>query len=198
MHASEQERSDVKERRISWKHQQRRLDISKLIFLDETGAKTNMTRRYGWGPSDERVTDLVPHGHWKTTTLIHAIDCRGSRASMITNGPTNAQVFEAYVDWLLAPALRPGDILIMDNLSSHKNAAVLEKIRATGAEVRFLPPYSPDLNPIEQIFSKIKAHLRRLAVRTERKLYNAIGKAIKSVTPTDCLNCFRNSGYVAQ
>ncbi|WP_430454880.1 IS630 family transposase [Rhodopirellula europaea] len=182
MHASEQERSDVKERRIGWKKQQRRLDISKLVFLDETGARTNMTRRYGWGPSDERVTDFVPHGHWETTTLIHAIDCRGSRASLITNGPTNAWVFEAYVDWLLAPALRPGDILIMENLSSHKGAAVLEKIRATGAEVQFLPPYSPDLNPIEQIFSKIKAHLRRLAVRTERKLYNAIGKAIDAVT----------------
>jgi transposase len=157
-----------------------------------------MTRRYGWGPSQQRVTDCVPHGHWETTTLIHAIDWCGSRASMITNGPTNAWVFEAYVEWLLAPALRPGDILIMDNLSSHKNARVLEKIKATGAEVRFLPPYSPDLNPIEQIFSKIKAHLCRVAARTERKLYNAIGKAINTVTSLDCLNCFRNSGYIAQ
>jgi transposase len=174
------------------------LDISKLVFLDETGAKTNMTRRYGWGPTQQRVTDSVPHGHWETTTLIHAIDCHGSRASMITNGPTNAWVFEAYVDWLLVPALRPGDILIMDNLSSHKNSRVLQKVQAAGAEVRFLPPYSPDLNPIEQIFSKIKAHLRRLAVRTERKLYNAIGKAIKAVTAIDCLNCFRNAGYIAQ
>ena len=117
---------------------------------------------------------------------------------MITNGPINSWVFEAYVDWLLAPALRPGDILIMDNLSSHKNPMALEKIRETGAEVRFLPPYSPDLNPIEQVFSKIKTHLRRLAVRTERKLYNAIGKAIDAVTSDDCLNCFRNSGYLAQ
>ena len=95
------------------------------------------------------------------------------------------------------PVLRPGDILIMDNLSSHKNAAVLEKIRATGAEVRFLPPYSPELNPIEQNFSKIKDHLRHQAARTERKLYNAIGKAIQTVTSADCLNCFRNSGYIA-
>ncbi|MCM2369813.1 transposase [Rhodopirellula sp. ICT_H3.1] len=135
---------------------------------------------------------MVPHGHWTTTTLIHTIDCHGSHASMIANRPTNAKVFEAYVDWLLAPALRPGDILIMDNLLSHKNAAVLEKICETGAEVRLQPPYSPDLNPIEQIFSKIEAHLRRLVVRAERKLYNAIGKAIKSVTPTDCQHCFRN------
>lgn len=168
------------------------------MFLDETGAKTNMTRRYGWGPSDQRVTDFVPHGHWETTTLIHAIDCRGTRASMITNGPTNSWVFEAYVDWLLAPVLRPGDILVMDNLSSHKCPAVLKKIEATGARVCFLPPYSPDLNPIEQIFSKIKAHLCRLAVRTEKKLYNAIGKAIQAVTQNDCLNCFLNSGYNAR
>jgi transposase len=103
-------------------------------------------------------------------------------------------VFEAYVDWLLAPALRPGNILVMDNLSSHKSPAVLEKIEATGAEIRFLPPCRPDLNPIEQIFSKIKAYLCRLAVRTER---NAIAKAIETVTPVDCLNCFRNSGYIA-
>lgn len=156
-----------------------------------------MTRRYGWGPSNQRVTDFVPHGHWETTTLIHAIDYQGSRASMITNGPTNSWVFEAYVDWLLAPALRPGDILIMDNLSSHKNSSALEKIRATGAEVRFLPPYSPDLNPIEQVFSKIKSCLCRLAVRTERKLYNAIATAIDAVTPEDCLNCFHSSGYIA-
>ncbi len=117
---------------------------------------------------------------------------------MITNGPTNSWVFEAYVDWLLAPALRPGDILVMDNLSSHKGPTAISKIEATGAQVCFLPPYSPDLNPIEQIFSKIKSHLRRLAVRTERKLYNAIAKAIETVTSHDCLNCFRNSGYIAQ
>ena len=198
MHASEQQRPDVKRKRTTWKRGQRRLDIRKLVFLDETGAKTNMTRRYGWGPSDERVNDCVPHGHWETTTLIHAIDYQGSRASMITNGPTNSWVFEAYVEWLLAPALRPGDILIMDNLPSHKNSAALDKIHATGAEVRFLPPYSPDLNPIEQIFSKIKASLRQMAARTERKLYNAIAKAIETVTANDCLNCFKNSGYVLQ
>ena len=156
-----------------------------------------MTRLYGWGPKCQRVEDAVPHGHWETTTLIHAIDYQGSRASMITNGPTNSWVFEGFVDWLLAPALRPGDILVMDNLSSPKTASVLEKITETGAEVWFLPPYSPDLNPIEQIFSKIKAYLRRAAVRTDRKLYNAIAKAIDSVTADDCANCFRNSGYIA-
>ena len=154
-----------------------------------------MSRRYGWAPRSERVDDSVPHGHWKTTTLIQAIDWQGSRAAMITNGPTNAMVFEGFIDWLLGPALRPGDILIMDNLSSHKSAAALAKIAATGAEVRFLPPYSPDLNPIEQVFSKIKTHLRRAAARTERKLYDVIGDAIRTITPSDCLNCFRNAGY---
>lgn len=198
LRASEQQRPDVKRERSVWKRNQLSLDIDRLVFLDETGAKTNMTRRYGWGPSNQRVEDSVPHGHWETTTLIQAIDCHGSRAAMITNGPTNSWVFEAYVDWLLGPALRPGDILIMDNLSSHKNARVLEKIESTGAEVRFLPPYSPDLNPIEQVFSKIKAYIRRVAARTERKLYNAIGKAIETVTAEDCLNCFRNAGYLSQ
>jgi transposase len=106
--ASEQHRTDVKAHRQRWKRMQRRLKINKLIFIDETGAKTNMTRRYGWGPSDQRVTEFVPHGHWETTTLIHAIDCNGSRASMITNGPTTIDVFELFVDWLLLPALRPG------------------------------------------------------------------------------------------
>lgn len=184
--------------RKSWKRKQRRLEIEKLVFLDETGAKTNMTRHYGWGPSDQRVIEFVPHGHWETTTLIHAIDCKGSRASMITNGPTTIDVFELYVDWLLLPALSPGDILIMDNLSSHKSSRVLEKIHAVGVDVLFLPPYSPDLNPIEQIFAKIKASLCRFAARTERQLYRAISKAIRTVTTSDCLNCFRNSGYVAQ
>ena len=132
------------------------------------------------------------------TALIHAIDCKGSRASMITNGPTTIDVFELFVDWLLLPALRPGEILIMDNLSSHKSSRIIDKIHSAGVEVLFLPPYSPDLNPIEQIFAKIKAILCRFGARTERRLYHAISKAIGSVTASDCLNCFSNSGYVAQ
>ena len=185
----------MKRSRSRWKRLQSSLDIRKLVFLDETGAKTNMTRRYGWGLSEKRVDGCVPHGHWQTTTLLQAIDYRGTRVAATTHGPTNSWVFEAFVDWLLAPALREGDILVMDNLSSHKNARVLEKVEATGAEVKFLPPYSPDLNPIEQIFSKIKAYLRKVAVRTERKLENAIGRAIKTITADDCRNCFLNAGY---
>lgn len=188
----------MKRSRTIWKRTQSTLNVQKLVFLDETGAKTNMTRRYGWGPRNERVDDSVPHGHWETTTLIQAIDYQGTRAAATTDGPTNSWVFEAFVDWLLVPSLREGDILIMDNLSSHKNARVLEKIEATGTEIRFLPPYSPDLNPIEQIFSKIKAYLRKLAARTERQLNKAIGKAIEIVNANDCINCFQNAGYTLQ
>ncbi len=121
----------MKRSRRRWKKAQSSLDIKKLVFLDETGAKTNMTRRYGWGQSAKRVDDSVPHGHWQTTTLIQAIDYRGTRVAATTNGPNNSWVFETFIDWLLAPALREGDILIMDNLSSHKNARVLEKIEVS-------------------------------------------------------------------
>jgi transposase len=198
LHAAEQQRPDVAKARRSWKQTQRRLDFTKLLFLDETGAKTNMTRLYGWGPRSERVIEAVPHGHWKTTTLVQVIDYRGCRAAMTTDGPMNAWIFDKFVDWLLLPALRSGDILIMDNLSSHKNASTLLKIESKGVEVRFLPPYSPDLNPIEKIFSKVKASLRRLAARTTRALDKAISKAIASVTSDDCLNCFKACGYGLQ
>lgn len=171
------------------------MDFTKLLFLDETGAKTNMTRTYGWGPTFERVVDAVPHGHWQTTTLVQVIDYQGTRAAMTTNGPVNALIFDEFVDWILLPALRLGDILVMDNLSSHKNASTLAKIESKGVEVRFLPPYSPDFNPIEKIFSKVKASLRSFAARTKRTLDNAISKAIASITPDDCMNCFKACGY---
>lgn len=179
-----------------WKQTQRRLDPTKLLFLDETAAKTNMTRTYGWGPTAERVVDAVPYGHWQTTTLVQVIDYQGTRAAMTTNGPVNAWIFDTFVDWLLLPALRPGDILIMDNLSSHKNVSTLAKIESKGVEVRFLPPYSPDLNPIEKIFSKVKAALRRLRARSKRTLDQAISKALASITSNDCLNCFKACGYL--
>jgi transposase len=195
LHAAEQQRPDVQQARKHWKKSLRWLDYRKLVFLDETGAKTNMTRLYGWGPKPERVTEAVPHGHWQTTTLVQAIDYRGSRAAMTTNGSINALIFDIFVDWLLLPALRPKDILVLDNLSSHKNVSTLEKIKAKGVEVLFLPPYSPDFNPIEKIFSKIKGALRTTAARTKRTLDNAIAKAITSITSNDCLNCFYASGY---
>jgi transposase len=165
------------------------------VFVDETGAKTDMTSRYGWGPRSGRVVEAVPHGRWKTTTLLHAIDARGTRAAMITDGPTNAAVFETFVDWLLAPALRPGDVVVLDNLPSHKSAKAVERIERAGASVRYLPPYSPDLNPIEKVFSKVKALLRFAAARTKDALWDAIAFALDAVTPDDCRNVFRSCGY---
>lgn len=154
-----------------------------------------MTRLYGWGPKSERVTEPVPHGHWNTTTLVQAIDCNGCRAAMTTNGPINSSIFDTFVDWILLPKLRSGDILVMDNLSSHKSVSTLLKIESKGIEVRFLPPYSPDLNPIEKIFSKVKGILRSLAARTTRTLNKAISTAIASITASDCINCFNACGY---
>jgi transposase len=165
------------------------------VFVDETGAKTDMTARYGWGARSERVVEAVPHGRWKTTTLLHAIDVRGTRAAMITDGPTNAAVFETFVDWLLAPRLRPGDVVVLDNLGSHKSAKAVARIEAAGARVLYLPPYSPDLNPIEKVFSKVKAFLRFAAARTKETLWDAIAFALDMVTPGDCRNVFRSCGY---
>jgi transposase len=185
----------MKRSRKAWIQASRRIDFRKLIFLDETGTKTNMTRLCGWGPRLERVTEPVPHGHWITTTLVQPIDYRGCRAAMTTNGPMNAYIFDRFVDWILLPSLKSGDILVMDNLSSHKNISTLLKFESKSVEVRFLPPYSPDLNPIEKIYSKIKAILRGLAARTSPTLEKTISTAIKSITPLDCLNRFHACGY---
>jgi transposase len=154
-----------------------------------------MTGRYGWGLKGERVVEAVPHGHWSTTTLLQAIDLSGTRAAMITDGPTNAAVFETFVDWLLVPTLRPGDVLVMDNLSSHKSPRAVECIERAGASVLYLPPYSPDLNPIEKIFSKVKSFLRSAAARTQAELYDAIAIALETITPADCRNVFTSCGY---
>jgi len=139
------------------------------VFFDETGAKTDMTRRYGWGRRAERVTEPVPHRRWRTATLLHAIDVSGTRAAMITDGPTNAAVFETFVDWLLAPALRDGDLVVMDNLPSHKSPRAVARIEEAGARVVYLPPYSPDLNPIERIFAKIKQSSKTSSARSQRE-----------------------------
>jgi len=173
----------------------RRLDPARLISLDEMGAKTNMTRLYGWGRREQRLIEAVPAGHWETTTLIQAVDLNGVRAAMLTDGPTNATVFSGFVEWLLAPVLQPNDIVLLDNLSSHKSTRVLRVIEEAGAEAWFLPPYSPDLNPIEKLFSKVKHWLRRAKARTEKALYDAVGDALRALTPKDCRNCFRHCGY---
>jgi transposase len=163
--------------------------------LDESGAKTNMTRRYGRALQGKRLFDAVPGGQWNSTTMISAIRLEGVATAMVTEGATNTLVFHGFVEQFLAPELRPGDIVVMDNLSSHKASCVIEAIEAAGAEVWFLPPYSPDFNPIELMWSKVKGRLRSLAARTKRTLVTAIGKALQTITPQDIAGWFKHDGY---
>ncbi len=154
-----------------------------------------MTRLRGRAPRGQRLIDKTPHGHWKTTTLIAALGIEGIRCSMVVDGAINGDVFEAFVERVLGPALRPGDVVIMDNLSSHKRERVRELIESNDAALRFLPPYSPDLNPIELVFSKIKQSLRSLAARTQEALWSTMQQVLDAVTGSDALNCFRHAGY---
>jgi len=154
-----------------------------------------MTRPRGRAPRGERLIEAVPHGHWKTTTLIAALGIEGMRCSTVVDGAVNGDIFEAFVEQVLVPQLRPGDVVIMDNLSSHKRQRTRELIEAAGAELLFLPPYSPDLNPIEMIFAKIKHLLRSLACRTRQALWQAMQSVLDQVTATDAANCFRHCGY---
>ncbi|TVQ64296.1 MAG: IS630 family transposase [Phycisphaerales bacterium] len=195
IHAAERDRPDVAERRAEWKSEQPELDAGRLIFIDETWAKTNMTRLRGRAKRGERLIDKTPHGHWKTSTLIAALGIEGVRCSTVVDGAVNADIFEAFVEQVLVPELRPGDLVVMDNLSSHKRARTRELIEAAGAELLFLPPYSPDLNPIEMVFSKIKQLLRSLACRTRDALWRAMQSILDQVTPNDAINCFKHCGY---
>lgn len=154
-----------------------------------------MTRTRGRAPCGERLIEKIPHGHWKTSTLIAALDVNGVRCSTLVDGAVNADVFEAFIDRVLVPTLRPGDVVVMDNLSSHKRQRTREMIEDAGAELWFLPPYSPDLNPIELIFAKIKQRLRSLAYRTVQILWRAMQSVLDEVTTTDAANCFRHCGY---
>ncbi len=154
-----------------------------------------MTRLRGRAPRGERLIDKVPHGHWNTTTLIAALGVTGVRCSTVVDGPINGDVFEAFIEQVLVPELRPGDVVIMDNLSSHKRLRVSELIESAGARLVFLPPYSPDLNPIELIFAKVKQLLRSLACRTRDALWNAMQSVLDHVTPEDAVNCYKHCGY---
>jgi transposase len=171
------------------------IDLGRLVFLDESGAKTNMTRLYGRCFDGQRLVDATPHGHWCTTSMISSLRLDGNTAAMAIKGPTDGDVFLAYVQNVLAPSLRPGDIVLMDNLSSHKTPAVLAAIKTTGAEPRFLPPYSPDFNPIEKMWAKIKAFLRKAKARTEEALLSAIGDALNTVSHSDAVGWFASCGY---
>jgi transposase len=182
-------------RRLAWFEAQPDLDPDRLVFIDETWASTAMARTHGRAPRGERLRMGVPFGHWKTTTFVAGLRLAGIVAPMVLDGPINQRAFEAYVDQILVPELKPGDIVIMDNLSSHKSPAVRTAIEAAGAELRFLPPYSPDFNPIEKAFAKLKALLRKAAERTVDGLWRTIGTLIDLFTPAECANFFTAAGY---
>jgi len=194
-HACEQDRPDVAKRRVAWFEGQPDLDPERLVFIDESGTSTKMARRYGRAPRGERYRAAVPHGHWKTTTFVGALRLGGMTAPMTLDGAMNGPSFLAYVEQVLAPTLKPGDIVVMDNLPAHKLSAVRETIEATGAGLRFLPPYSPDFNPIELAFSNIKTFLRKAAARNLPDLWDAIRDAINALTPSDCRSYFTAAGY---
>jgi len=166
-----------------------------LVFIDETWAKTNMARTRGRCPRGQRLIGKVPHGHWKTMTFLAALRCDRITAPAVIDGPINGIIFQAYVEQFLAPTLAPGDIVIMDNLGSHKRRAIRHAVRARRAHLLFLPPYSPDLNPIEQLFAKLKAGLRKAAERSVEAVWRRIAVLLDAVPPNQCLNYFRNSGY---
>jgi transposase len=171
------------------------LDPRKLVFIDETSASTNMTRRYGRGTRGERLVCKIPHGHWKTSTFIAALRHNRVTAPLLLDGAMNGQSFLAYVEQILAPTLKRGDIVVMDNVSVHKVAGVREAIEARGAMLLYLPPYSPDLHPIEQFFSKLKAILRKAAARSIDNLWTIIGSCLMHLSPSECAAYLLNAGY---
>lgn len=172
------------------------MNPERLVFIDETWASTNMAPTYGRGPRGARVEGVTPHGHWKTTTFIAALRHDRLTAPCVFDGAINGARFRAWVEQALAPTLAPGDVVVMDNLAAHKVAGIREAIEAKGAELAYLPAYSPDLNPIEQVFAKLKALLRRAGARRVDDLWRAIGRCLDAFTPTECANYLANSGYV--
>ncbi len=185
-------------RRAQWRKYQGRLDPSRLVFIDETWAKTNMTRSHGRAPRGQRLVAKAPHGRWRTLTFLAALRRDRIDAPCVIDGPINGDSFLAYVEQVLIPALKPGDIVIIDNLGSHKGKAVRRAIRAAGAKLFFLPPYSPDLNPIEQVFAKLKTLLRKAAERSVEATWKRIGALLECFTPQECANYFDNAGYASK
>jgi transposase len=193
--AGERDRPDVARRRAQWTKYQDRVDAERLVFIDETWTKTNMAPLRGWAPCGERLTAKVPHRRWKTTTFLAALRHDRITAPWLLEGPIDGESFRTYVAQVLLPTLREGDIVVMDNLGSHKGKAVRALIRAAGAKLFFLPKYSPDLNPIEQVFAKLKHLLRKARARTLEAICAALGEILHAFTPGECANYFRNSGY---
>ena len=194
---SEQSRPDIARKRAFWKRYQGRVDPKRLVFIDETWTKTNMEPLRGWAPRGHRLEARVPHGHWKTLTFIAALRNDRIDAPCVFDGPINAESFLAYVQHELVPTLKPRDIVVLDNLSSHKGDAVRKAIRAVGARLLFLPPYSPDLNPIEQVFAKLKHLMRKAAERTVEATWRRSGQLLDRFSPDECGRYLVNSGYAS-
>jgi transposase len=199
--ATEQERADVKAERLDWKHYRQpamKAAPGRLIFIDETSVKTNLCRLRGRSLCGERLKASKPFGKWGTQTFIAGLRCDRLTAPWIIEGAMNQAAFEVYVETQLAPTLSPGDVVILDNLNVHRSTRAADALAAKGAWFLFLPKYSPDLNPIEMAFSKLKAHLRKAAARTFEKLIAAIGDICKLFKPEECWNFFKAAGYVAE
>lgn len=190
-------RADVAAARERWKAQQATLDPEKLVFVDETGANTKMVRTRGRAPKGRRLIGREPWGHWKTTTFTAGLRADGLIAPYVLDGPMNGEAFLVYVEKILVPALRPGDIVVMDNLAAHKVQGVRARIEAAGASLLYLPPYSPDLNPIEMVFAKLKTLLRAAAERSVEALWNRIGQLLDAFSAEECANYLRHAGYAS-
>src|SRR6266702_3990461 len=198
LRAAEQERVDVARARRRWMREQGLFDPARLVFLDETATATNMVRLRGRCRRGERLIDRVPHGHWKTVTFVAGLRRRAMVAPLVLDGPMNATTFVTYLKECLVPTLKRGDIVMMDSLPVHRVAGVREVIEAAGAKLRYLPKYSPDLNPIEQAFSKLKAHLRKAAERTIPRLSRRIGAIAATFSAQECANYFSHAGYASK
>lgn len=195
MRAREQDREDVVQRRQDWQDSQASVDPRRLVFLDETWLKTNLCRLRGWAPVGERLVDNSPWGCWETNTLVHAIALDGTRAAMLLDGPLNSVCFAGFCEQFLAPSLKAGDLVVLDNLPSHKSAEAQRIVEGVGARLVFLPPYSPDLNPIENLFSKLKQLIRGFRPETWEELVEATRQALQSISLSDIANAMVHAGY---
>jgi transposase len=195
VYAEEQRRPDVVADRRRWRAWLPLRDAAQYVFLDECGVTTDLLRRYGRSLRGTRLHDHTPYGKWQAHTVIATLRPEGLTAPAVFDGPIDKASFRAYVDQVLVPTLRPGDVVVLDNLAVHKQPAVRTAIEGAGAHVRFLPPYSPDFNPIEQAFAKLKAFLRAARPRTFDQVIALVGAALELFTPAECRNFIRHSGY---
>lgn len=195
--AEEVHRPEIARKRARWRRHQDKIDPTRLVFLDETWVKTNMAPLRGWAPRGQRLAGRHPHGHWRTLTFLAALRADRIEAPCLFDGPINGESFSAWVEHALVPTLRPGDVVVLDNLGSHKGKAVRAAIRNAGAHLLFLPPYSPDLNPIEQVFAKLKHFLREAAARSIDAVTATLADILDRFTPQECANYLANSGYAS-